>query len=152
MAIAAHEPVSLIWLWIAFLSFATIRWLICFMCSFRWFFFSLSAVSIWCSSYFFFVSSFALHSFFFICCWSLALFHYVATRRCLCGVLHSLSHHHTAYGALTGSGVNSGNSENENTNSSGQYQQYLYTHNNDEPPHFNLRFTAPDYNNSSNTE
>lgn len=48
-------------------------------------------------------------------------------------------------GALTGSSVNRGNSENENTDSSGQYNIYIH---NDEPPHFNLRFTAPDYNNT----
>lgn len=56
---------------------------------------------------------------------------------CVLFVVHQLTF------GLTSSGVNRGNSENENTNSSGQYNIYIH----DEPPHFNLRFTAPDYNN-----
>lgn len=51
----------------------------------------------------------------------------------------------SVYVGLTGSGVNRSNSENENKNSSGQRNIYIH----DEPPHFNLRFTAPDYNNTS---
>lgn len=75
--------------------------------------------------------------FFCVCFFSLSPF--FCNRLCVLFVVHQFTL------VLTGSGVNRSNSENENKNSSGQRNIYIH----DEPPHFNLRFTAPDYNNTS---
>lgn len=131
MAIAAHEPVPLIWLWIAFLSFATIRWLICFML------FYADSLSLHHSVRF---DSAVRHHFVFFLFNSLALSSSppsLATSLSLLGVLYS----------LVAVWIVATVKRKTHKLFSGQYNIYIHTHG-DEPPHFNLRFTAPDYNNT----
>lgn len=60
--------------------------------------------------------------------------------------LFSLVVHHCDLRWPTGSGVNRGNRVKMKTQT--PLVSNIYIHN-DEPPHFNLRFTAPDYNNNT---
>lgn len=133
-AIVAHWACrSLIWLWIAFQSFATIRWLICFILFIPFRLFGVQLSSFLLGLFAALADSFVV--FFVPECW------------CVIRRINITFGWLVAVWIVVGPGTVKMKTHSTTFSLSGQYNIYMYT-THDEPPHFNLRFTASDYNNT----